>query len=196
MTEIKITPPNILFLDFDGPLFPIRATRFNSKNIASNPDVIAFAQNHVNTIYINQMDYIFMDPVAVEMLNRLNDIHTLQVVISSSWGDIVKGRDSVEHLFELNGLNLDLHPDWITPKKMSSNRIHEVKWWLDDHNETNWAVLDDPLSAGLLAYPEQVSMFGMDPRRCVMVDPSIGMEIEHHQHLMNIFNRKLDSIIA
>lgn len=196
MTEIKIAPPNILFLDFDGPLFPNRIIKFFSKNVSSNPDVIAFAQNHVNTIYIDQMDYIFMDPVAVEMLNRLNDIHSFQTVISSTWGDIVKGRESVLRLFELNGLNLDLHSDWITPKKMSSNRIHEVKWWLDDHNETNWAVLDDPWSAGFLAYPEQVTMFGMDPRRCVIVNPEIGMEIEHHQQLQHIFNGNLNHVIS
>ena len=31
-----------------------------------------------------------------------------------------------------------------TPRKMSSEHFHDIKWWLDDHQETgNYAVLED-----------------------------------------------------
>lgn len=184
---------NILFLDLDGPVFPERVIKFHPLNTRDNETVRNFSKKHASPMYVDLIDYIHMDPIAVEMLNRLNEIHTFEVV-TSSWHHFLNDATIFEELFEINGLNLTLHRDWITPKKMSSYRINEVGWWIQRHPDCNWAVLDDPLSGGYLASTRDVAEYGLDPRRCVIVNPLVGMEIEHYNQLQNIFNKTLDNI--
>lgn len=111
----------IVFLDFDGPMIPMRAAYLPG-------------QTAISTIF---------DPCAVSLLNELIVKSTAKVVISSSWGR--DGYDVCAELLEKNGISRTvLHEDWVTPRKFSSQRIHEIKWWLDDHPEvTHYVAIDD-----------------------------------------------------
>jgi hypothetical protein len=111
----------VIFLDFDGPMIPMRAYCL--------PDQTAPVSR--------------FDPCAVSMLNRLIGFSGAQIVISSTWG-----REGYETICEVLGRNgIDpalLHKDWVTPRKMSSSRTMECKWWLNDHPEvTHYVAIDD-----------------------------------------------------
>lgn len=111
----------IIFLDFDGPMIPLRAY-FLPKQ--TKPIVSMF------------------DPCAVSLLNKLIDESGAQIVISSTWG--MQGRVEIKKVLRKNGIDpKHLHKDWITPRKFSSSRHHEVKWWLDDHPEVTHSVAID-----------------------------------------------------
>lgn len=115
----------IIFLDIDGPLIPVRAYFLQG-------------QTPVVTLF---------DPCATSMLNKLLDADTdISIVMSSTHAR--SGKQHIINLFELNGIDpnrLYPHPrDWMTPRKYSSYRSTEIKWWLDSHPEVkDWVAIDD-----------------------------------------------------
>ena len=110
-----------IFLDVDGPMIPVRAY---------------FLSNQTKPASV-------FDPCATAMLLRLLEDSGAKLVISSTWGQF--GKDRCEELLAKNGIDPSyLHEDWVTPRKMSSARYHEIKWWLDKHPEvTHYVAVDD-----------------------------------------------------
>lgn len=111
----------VVMLDIDGPMIPIRAY---------------FLSNQTNPASL-------FDPCASAMLLRLLDDSGAKIVISSTWGRF--GKERCEELLSKNGIDPSyLHEDWITPRKMSSTRYHEIGWWLARHPEiTHYVAIDD-----------------------------------------------------
>lgn len=72
----------------------------------------------------------------------LDQLPDLKIVISSAWRlhyDI----KSFKELFKIFRLD-ETRIIGFTPKKFSSERVHEINEWLDDHDGvTDWVVLDD-----------------------------------------------------
>lgn len=122
MTLIGDSMSKVIFLDIDGPMIPVRAYWLPTQ---TKPHVSVF------------------DPVAVSLLNKLIEASGAKIVMSSSWRK--QGYDVVVELLSKNGVDpKHLHEDWDTPWKFSSQRIHEIKWWLDDHSEvTHYVAIDD-----------------------------------------------------
>jgi hypothetical protein len=112
----------VIFLDFDGPMIPVRAYWLPNQ---TKPIVSTF------------------DPVAVSLVNKLIEDSGAKLVISSSWR--MQGFEEVMATLEKNGIDpKHVHEDWDTPAKFSSQRIHEIKWWLGDHPEvTHYVAIDD-----------------------------------------------------
>lgn len=115
----------IIFLDVDGPMIPTRAYFLDGNR--------SFTPNCGRTF----------DSCAVSMVNILLKRAGAKLVISSTWAAM--GRERFSAVMVENGLNpADLHDDWATPRKMSSHRATEIKWWLEKHPETtHYAAFDD-----------------------------------------------------
>ncbi|MGH7974815.1 MAG: HAD domain-containing protein [bacterium] len=76
----------------------------------------------------------------------LEQVPDLKIVISSAWR-LHYQMDSFTELFKIYGLPTDRIIDK-TPKKFSSERVHEIHMWLDDYkenhgHEVDWIALDD-----------------------------------------------------
>ena len=115
----------VIFLDFDGPMIPIRAYWLPNQTKPAS----------------------VFDPVAVSLLNKLVRDSGAKIVISSSWRG-VGDDESKEKVFEtlvMNGVATSfVHEDWATPWKFSSERVHEIPMWLNDHPEvTHYVAIDD-----------------------------------------------------
>lgn len=112
----------VIFLDFDGPMIPLRAYWLPNQ---TKPLVSVF------------------DPVAVSLVNKLIEDSGAKIVISSTWR--FQGNEKITAVLSKNGIDpTHLHKDWETPRKFTSQRIHEIKWWLDDHPEvTHYVAIDD-----------------------------------------------------
>lgn len=103
----------IIFLDWDGPMIPMRAIHLPNQTRL----------------------YSIFDPIAVSLVNKLIELSDAKIVISSTWA--TKGLNVCQHTMEKNGLDpIHLHSDWRTPKKLSSYRVNEIHWWLEEHPET------------------------------------------------------------
>ena len=170
----------ILFLDFDGPLFPERQIR-HSPSMALYPGKQKFHPF---------IDYWEMDETSVRQLNKLYEIYQFDTVVSSSWRhycDLVH----VVELFEVNGLNLHIHENWATPRKMSSVRLNEICWWLDEVTEQadvnvfvapDHIILDDPWSGNSLE-GGVCRLHGL--REPCMVNPDVGIDSDIYQTMLS-----------
>jgi len=111
----------VVFLDIDGTMIPSKAYKL-----------------------INQTRLVsIFDPCAAAMLRDLLSISDARIVFSSTWAS--HGLDDCLDLLEKNHIDSDLiHPDWRTPKKLTSTRSQEIWLWLEEHPEiTHYVALDD-----------------------------------------------------
>lgn len=113
----------IIFLDFDGPMLPLRGyiTPENKEEVWSQ-----------------------FDPIAVAMVNSLVKEGPAKIVISSAWRSF--GKDEIMDKLSKNNISpSSVHVDWCTPRKPHSlRRAEEVLLWVKDHSEiTHWVAIDD-----------------------------------------------------
>lgn len=147
----------------------------------------------------SSLTYWRMDAVAVHMLNQIMEIQPFITVISSSWRDFCSRR-TIEHILDINGLNLRLHEHWMTDLRPPSGpynifqlippeeRGHQISRWLKNHEGEvrNYAILDDPGSGGSLIDDGFVRHIGLNPDNVVLVDHTIGMEQFHFKQLRDL----------
>lgn len=126
----------IIFLDIDGPLCSVRSGFLPENKTSLRNKEDPMQQGHAK----------YFDPCAVWMLNDIIAKVNPTFVLSTSWASSYT-IDKMVNFFELNKLHIsktNIHEDWSTPKKFSSQRIHEITWWLDDHPEiTEYVIIDD-----------------------------------------------------
>ena len=158
----------VLFLDFDGPLFPERG-------IGLSPPISEYPSKLKLHPFIS---YWEMDRTSVRQLNSLYDIYPFDTVVSSSWKNFVEV-DQVVELFQVNGLNLHLHENWCTTSKMTSQRHQEISMWLDDYTVNDVCpdhiILDDPMSGSSLDGGVHKLMRFSEP---VFINPDVGIDTE------------------
>ena len=116
----------ILFLDIDGVL---------------NTD------SHMKENWAGRQvpDYsIYIQSELVGQLNRVMElVPDLEIVIHSSWGRILD-RKTITAALKKKGFAYARSIYGLTPKKMSSEKVHELSAWLADHQSaTEWLILDD-----------------------------------------------------
>jgi hypothetical protein len=181
----------VLFLDFDGPLFPERVIRHG-------PSMTVYPGIKVFHPFIT---YWEMDETSVRQLNSLYDIYPFDTVVSSSWRHYCD-RDHVEELFQVNGLKLHLHDTWYTPSKMSSYRVNEISWWLDDHTEHRednsyvapaHIILDDPWSGNSLEGGGWKDSALQEP---FMVDPDVGIDSDCYKNMRKVVKSWRDDYVS
>ena len=166
----------VLFLDFDGPLFPENFIPV-SKNIRDYPGEL-----HPFITYWE------MSQISVRQLNALYDTFKFDTVISSSWNRFITQEQCIQ-LFEVNGLNLHLHEDWCTPSRMSSYRVNEISWWLDKKTDPNTyeapahIILDDPWSGSSLEGDNWKAFALQQP---VIIDPNVGIDPGAYKFMQGI----------
>jgi len=129
----------VLFLDFDGVLN-------NKQHMLATKEVKTPDANDLNDAELFAMKRDIAQQniwVLGFILDQLPDLH---IVISSAWRTYYE-LESFKELFRI----FQLDPTRIigkTPKRFSSERIHEIHMWLEDWEEVNqkkvdWVAVDD-----------------------------------------------------
>jgi len=173
----------VLFLDFDGPLFPDNIIHVG-KPIEEYPGKLGLHPF---------ITYWEMSNTSVRQLNALYEIYQFDTVVSSTWKDYVC-KEQVEELFKANGLKLQLHDRWSTavqPMRRSAYRVNEISWWLDEHTITvndimacpAHIILDDPWSGNTLE-DDGWRIFGLQEPH--IIDPTMGISHEDFQYMRAI----------
>ncbi len=169
-----------LILDFDGPLFSERTVKYHPKNqdagLVRSWVIRNFGTEEIGHKIIN---YCFMDETAVGMLNKLYLDNPYEIVVSSTWAEVCT-KNQIESLFVLNGIAAPMHKDWDCPKngRFSATRLHRIKWWLEAHQNYDYAIIDDPWSFSEIMNENLLIRHGYDVDRVVCVDPNIGILLE------------------
>lgn len=153
----------ILFLDVDGVL-NTRATKPGADGVrdvelrpASNPQVCFTG---------------VLEMEKVQAVARVVAACGAKIVVSSSWRNAFTDGAAFAATVGLapplaSAPDL-MHRDWRTEQRMSSNRHHEIDWWLKAHPKVKrYAVLDDHPVWGWGSLPENPNEVRTDPKRGV-----------------------------
>ena len=146
----------IVFLDFDGVLLP---------------DPVAQEQVNQGLTRANYLDKVIFDAQCLSnFMNILNTTHA-EIVLSTSWA-LGHSFSQITSCLERNGISTHHIFEWedpsehtyMTPRKLTSYRQHEISWWLQDHPEiTEWVALDDMQGIASLG------------PRAIVTDPAVGL---------------------
>jgi hypothetical protein len=174
----------VIFLDFDGVLNSKQNFLMTAKvkiKGASSPDAADYLamkrDTNANNMFV--LKYI------------LEQVPDLRIVISSAWR-LHYRLDQIADLFQYYKID-DSRMIGKTPKKFSSERMHEIHMWLDDQKEkgieVDWVALDDhPIF--MLEDPDKAREFLTDPWTGVTMQDAFKI-IKHfnpnyHQPIMMI----------
>ncbi|MEG1971361.1 MAG: HAD domain-containing protein [Burkholderiaceae bacterium] len=142
----KMPSRPIVFLDIDDVL--CLNSHYNGQSAASAAKAHLAGEHHE---VVGDLWATVFDAEAVSAMLILNDIAKPHYVISSTWAQY--GRPLLSEIFRRTGLGVvadNLHADWLTPRRVDSNRVSEIRWWLDGHAEVResgfYLVLDDEIS--------------------------------------------------
>lgn len=132
---------NIIFVDIDGPLLPARQW-YVPENSRILQEVKGNTAEIQNSFELKKR--IRFDPIAIAMFNTWVHFSKAKVVLSTNW----VGHTSVPEILELcliNGMDIMLHTEPVTPKFLSSNRYREISSWVEDFSNyiNNFIVWDD-----------------------------------------------------
>ena len=168
----------IIFIDIDGPLCSSRASFLPENKTSLRNKEDPMQQGH----------HKYFDPCAVWMMNDIILKVKPMFVLSTSWAKYYS-IDEMINFFELNKLHINknnIHEDWVTPKRMSSQRVHEIDWWLDDHPEiTEYVIIDDSVSR------EDFCNVKVD--RVVNVDSYDGLNYSNYLEVLKILSYDLEN---
>jgi hypothetical protein len=195
---------NIIFLDFDGPLFSNLCIGFHPLNkkvhlttafvteTLINPKVKEFTKGL--TYYAGRfVTYCYMDQGAVGIINYIASKYKAKVVVSSTWAQILT-KEEILKLFELNNLQVELHDNWTTQNIKDGNplrkttRLADVAAWLKKNPHNDYIIIDDPDSGGVFLDTYQLDKQGIDKDRVIMVDPDIGLTLQHLDNIEGVWN--------
>lgn len=164
----------IIFLDFDGPIYPKKALFLKENNGQESIEMCQKLDLHPSVKYWK------MDPCAVSMLNKLFENDNVQVVVSSSWANpILHNKEQIVNLFKANGLNAILHNNWNTAKK-GSHRTEDIYLWLEDNKEEvqDYIIFDDNISAPEMENHQIVKKFKIEPYNIFLVPFNDGISYQ------------------
>lgn len=125
--------PHIIFLDFDGPLFPEK--------------ILLIPENNADSDMLKDLglspliNYWKADPAIIAMLNQLYELRSYFIVITSVWADY-HDKEQMESLLAINGLNVTLHEDWKLDLVQES-KGKRISDWLSKHKIADYMILDD-----------------------------------------------------
>lgn len=128
---------NYIFVDFDGPLLPGKMHLFDSNRKA------------VGAFMAGEDAIPYFDPVAVKMHNLWAKHGNAKVVFSTSWARHVRKWEETEAYLKKvmrdNGYDGGFADDCLTPKRRSSEHIHEIQEWCYDNlkPEDRFIAVDD-----------------------------------------------------
>ena len=187
---------NIIFLDIDGPLMPTRQWLHPENSLLRREFVQDPSTKDAARWWktINERpdfcERIKFDSVAVEMFNQWARLGNAQVVVASNWANWLS-KKQLKTIFKCNNLTFKLHRDWRTPKKFTSNRVHEIGMWMTEYPRANALVVDDDLDVvQFKKYAEQFPDNRCEwEKRATFVCPSLSSGLN-----MDAFNNGLKAL--
>lgn len=179
----------VIFLDFDGPIFPEKIHMYPQNNGEWAKEKCAELNLHP---YVK---YWYADPFAIAILNKLKEMFDCQLVISSSWADErLHDKSQIESVLKANGLNYTLHDDWRTPRNQKE-RKDQIEEWLGNHPEIkeNYFIFDDTKSAPELFFEKTYLTSSLKQRNVYLAHEKDGFNYDQFEDMMfymGLFNEK------
>lgn len=127
----------IVFLDIDGVILPVGALKE-----VDVPDLFKDPFPHLDLMASR------VSQEAVAKVRELCEETGAKLVLISSWRRFFPREFNRAFLKKIGLMDL-FHKDWSAGLKFSSEKMHDVGFWLDDHKRVgdNYIVIDDDMRA-------------------------------------------------
>lgn len=166
----------VIFLDFDGPLFPEKIFFY-----PQNQELVSIPKCRELNLH-QRVKYWYADPFAIAILNKLKEAHNYQLVVSSSWTTLHE-QEQIENLLKANGLNYEFHYDWKTNKN-SEERRFQIEEWLSRHPEVvEYMIFDDTKSAPELFFDKTYEKSTLNQRYVYLAHEQDGFSYEQYRDM-------------
>lgn len=156
---------HIVFLDFDGPLYPEKILLLSENN--EDNSMLKELKLHPMVTYWK------MEPSIIAMLNQLYDIRPYFIVVSCSWGNL-HSKEQIETLLATNGLHVPLHNDWKIELN-DNNKAVSIKKWLDNHKIADYMIVDDQESGEDFNKIEHIETLKINKNKIILLSPEDGV---------------------
>jgi hypothetical protein len=172
----------IIFLDIDGVLMP------GKSYILSNNNELLSKLNR-KEIKLKEFSLgLEFDKISVELINRLCDKSGAKIVLITNWRRNIGVKETKDKLIEQGLKYFYFHDDYYCPHRMTSEKIHDMKFWLDEHRSTNKPIKEkfdlnksfEQRTIENQEYQEKYSDFGVD--YIVIDDQNIYGYGKAHEH--------------
>lgn len=168
--------PHIVFLDFDGPLFPEKILLIPENN--SDNEIL-------KDLGLSPLvNYWKADPSIIAMLNSLYELRSYFIVITSIWADYHE-KEQIESLLAINGLNITLHEDWKLNNSQDS-KGHKIKDWLSRHKIADYMILDDDESGEDFSNNNYLEKCKLNKHKIVTVSMEDGVSMSNFYKMKSI----------
>lgn len=169
---------HIVFLDFDGPLYPEKILLLSENN--EDNSMLKELKLHPMVTYWK------MEPSIIAMLNHLYDIRPYFIVVTSSWGHL-HSKEQIETLLATNGLHVPLHADWKIEINGDSKAPY-IRQWLDNHKIADYMIVDDEESGEEFNKVDYLEKIKLNKNKVILMSPEDGVT------MANFF--KMKAIVA
>jgi hypothetical protein len=140
----------VIFVDIDGPLMPGKQW-FDARNMNMRKNLGDVWWKKINEL--EEFDeLITFDPVAVRFFNIWARMSDAEFVLATNWARWIS-QERILKIFDRNDFDVKrIHEDWRTPRRMTSNRMHEIGMWMDDNPGYTGIIVDDDSDLKRYAY--------------------------------------------
>lgn len=158
---------HIVFLDFDGPLFPEK--------------ILLVSENNEDNSMLKELNlhpmvtYWKMEPVIIAMLNQLYDIRPYFVVVSSSWGNL-HTKEQIETLLATNGLHVPLHEDWKIQLDQDK-KAQGIANWIENNKIADYMIIDDEESGEEFTNVNKIEKLKLSKEKIILLSPEDGVNM-------------------
>lgn len=169
---------HIVFLDFDGPLYPEK--------------ILLLPENNEDSSMLHELNlhpmvtYWKMDPVIIAMLNQLYEIRPYFIVVSSSWANL-HSKEQIETLLATNGLNVPLHDNWKIELEQNE-KSQAIANWIKNHRIADYMIIDDDESGEEFTNISKIEKLYIAKEKIILLSPEDGVT------MANFF--KMKAIVA
>lgn len=167
---------HIVFLDFDGPLFPEK--------------VLLLAENNANNSMLKELNlhpmvtYWKMEPCIIAMLNQLYELRPYFIVVSSSWGTL-HSKEQIQTLLASNGLEVPLHNDWRLKLEEKYKTI-SVANWLNNNKISDYMIIDDDESGEDFSIENNLKKSNIDKNKIMILSSENGVSMSDYFKMKSI----------
>ena len=132
----------VIFIDIDGPLMPPRQWYIKTNRLLQQKYKKDFPKRLSDVV----KEGVVFDPVAIQMFKLWIKYSNAQIVLSTSWFYRLT-KEELLYVFAYNGLFLDLHEDWHTPRRFTQDhRGYEINSWLIQNDHDKFLIVDDDIN--------------------------------------------------
>lgn len=167
---------HIVFLDFDGLLFPEK--------------ILLLEENNEDTSMLKELElhplvtYWKMEPSIIAMLNQLYQLRPFFIVVSSSWANL-HSKEQIETLLATNSLKVPLHEDWKIDLDKKTKTI-AISNWLSNNKIADYMILDDDESGEEFTFIKEIEKNNLHKEKIILVSSEDGVSMSNFYQMKAI----------